>query len=62
MANVLQVGERRIVFAYALIAIGLDLVAWFVPTLMAGAVATSFIGLCLGGSRFPLSWAIVSVY
>lgn len=43
-----KVGERRIVFAYALIAIGLDLVAWLVPTLMAGAVATSFIGLCLG--------------
>lgn len=47
---ILQVGERRIVFAYALIALGLNFVAWFVPTIVAGAVATSFIGLCLGES------------
>ncbi|KAG7532060.1 hypothetical protein FFLO_03868 [Filobasidium floriforme] len=52
-----KVGERRIVFAYALIAIGLDLVAWFVPTLMAGAVATSFIGLCLG-PMFPIMLSV----
>ncbi|EJF59568.1 MFS general substrate transporter [Dichomitus squalens] len=43
-----KVGERRAIFLYAIIAIGLELVVWFVPSLIGGAVAVSFVGLLLG--------------
>ncbi|KAI0918794.1 hypothetical protein AcV7_006924 [Taiwanofungus camphoratus] len=42
------VGERRIVFAYVLLAIGLEFVVWFVPSLIGDAVAVSFVGMLLG--------------
>ncbi|KAJ3530014.1 hypothetical protein NM688_g7772 [Phlebia brevispora] len=42
------VGERRAVFLYTILAIGLELVVWLVPSLVGGAVAVSFIGMLLG--------------
>ncbi|KZV63221.1 MFS general substrate transporter [Peniophora sp. CONT] len=42
------IGERRAVLVYILLAIGLELVVWLVPTLIAGAVSVSFVGLLLG--------------
>lgn len=43
-----QVGERRVLFIYALLAIGLELVVWFVPSLIGGAVSVAIIGVLLG--------------
>ncbi|OSC97784.1 MFS general substrate transporter [Trametes coccinea BRFM310] len=43
-----KVGPRRAVFIYAILAIGLELVIWLVPSLIGGAVAVSFVGALLG--------------
>ncbi|KIM47156.1 hypothetical protein M413DRAFT_270463 [Hebeloma cylindrosporum] len=48
-----MVGERRIIFFYSVIAIGLELTVWFVPSIIGNAVAVSIIGLVLG-PMFPL--------
>ncbi|RSL59956.1 hypothetical protein CEP54_007057 [Fusarium duplospermum] len=41
-------GERRMVFFYCVVAIGLQLVFWLVPNIIAAAVAVSFLGLVTG--------------
>jgi len=43
-----KVGERRVLFIYAALAIGLEITIWLVPNLYENAVAVSFIGLLLG--------------
>ncbi|KAI0774901.1 MFS general substrate transporter [Trametes elegans] len=43
-----KIGERRAVFVYGLIAIGLELVVWLVPSLIGGGIAISFVGVLLG--------------
>ncbi|KAF7360331.1 MFS domain-containing protein [Mycena venus] len=43
-----RVGEQRVMYLYALLTIGLELVVWFVPSLVGDAVAVSFIGVLLG--------------
>ncbi|KAI0754425.1 MFS general substrate transporter [Daedaleopsis nitida] len=43
-----KVGERRAIFMYAIVAIGLELVVWLVPSLIGSAVAVSFVGVLLG--------------
>ncbi|OCH87228.1 MFS general substrate transporter [Obba rivulosa] len=43
-----KIGERRIMFIYALLAIQLEVTIWVVPSLIENAVAVSFIGLLLG--------------
>ncbi|ETW78487.1 hypothetical protein HETIRDRAFT_460335 [Heterobasidion irregulare TC 32-1] len=43
-----KVGERRVIFIYVLLAIALELVVWFVPSLIGGAVAVSLVGVLLG--------------
>ncbi|KAK7039480.1 MFS domain-containing protein [Favolaschia claudopus] len=42
------VGERRVLYIYAVLAIGMEFIVWFVPSLIGGAVAISLIGLVLG--------------
>ncbi|EIN08470.1 MFS general substrate transporter [Punctularia strigosozonata HHB-11173 SS5] len=42
------VGERRVLFLYAILAIALELVVWLVPSLIGGAVAVSLVGVLLG--------------
>ncbi|THH32779.1 hypothetical protein EUX98_g1406 [Antrodiella citrinella] len=42
------VGERYVIFLYVALAIGLELVVWLVSSLIAGAVAVSFVGMMLG--------------
>ncbi|KAJ8516259.1 hypothetical protein ONZ45_g6401 [Pleurotus djamor] len=42
------VGERRVLYLYTLLAIGLELVVWLVPSLIGGAVAVSLVGVLLG--------------
>ncbi|KDQ58458.1 hypothetical protein JAAARDRAFT_128981 [Jaapia argillacea MUCL 33604] len=43
-----KVGERRVLFIYALIAIGLEITIWAVPSLIENAVAVAIIGVLLG--------------
>ncbi|KAF7351433.1 MFS domain-containing protein [Mycena sanguinolenta] len=43
-----KVGETRVMYLYALLAIGLELVVWLVPSLIGDAVAAAFIGVFLG--------------
>ncbi|KAF9051744.1 MFS general substrate transporter [Panaeolus papilionaceus] len=43
-----KVGEKRVVFLYALLSIGLEFVVWFVPSLIGNAVAVSIVGVLLG--------------
>ncbi|KAJ7108818.1 major facilitator superfamily domain-containing protein [Mycena epipterygia] len=43
-----KIGERRVVYLYGLIAIGLELIIWFVPSLVGGAISVSIVGLALG--------------
>ncbi|KAJ7079361.1 major facilitator superfamily domain-containing protein [Mycena crocata] len=43
-----MIGEQRVLYLYAFLAIGLELVIWFVPSLIGGAVAVSLIGVFLG--------------
>lgn len=43
----LFLGERRAVFVYILIAIGLECLAWFVPNLASTAVCTALVGLAI---------------
>ncbi|THH17555.1 hypothetical protein EW146_g3290 [Bondarzewia mesenterica] len=43
-----MIGERRALFIYAIICIGLEATIWAVPSLVENAVAVSFIGLLMG--------------
>ncbi|EIW82726.1 MFS general substrate transporter [Coniophora puteana RWD-64-598 SS2] len=49
-----KLGEYRALLLYSFVAIGLQLVVWLVPSLIAGAVAVSFIGVLLGPT-YPLA-------
>ncbi|KAF7357297.1 MFS domain-containing protein [Mycena sanguinolenta] len=49
-----KIGENRGVYLYSLIAIGLQLVVWLVPSLIGGAISVAFIGL-LSGPIYPLA-------
>ncbi|KAI6107587.1 major facilitator superfamily domain-containing protein [Pisolithus thermaeus] len=49
-----MVGERRVLFIYALLAIGLELAVWFVPSLVGGAIAVCMIGILLG-PMYPIA-------
>ena len=48
-----QLGEWRAIFLYLLLTLGLSLVVWFVPSLIGGAIAVSFVVLFLG-PIFPI--------
>ncbi|KAF5356946.1 hypothetical protein D9756_006376 [Leucocoprinus leucothites] len=49
-----KLGERLALFLYAVLAIGLQLIVWLVPSLIGGAVAVSFVGLLLG-PMYPIA-------
>ncbi|KAI6019796.1 MFS general substrate transporter [Pisolithus orientalis] len=49
-----KVGERRALFVYAFLAIGLELIVWLVPSLVGGAVTVSVVGFFLG-SMYPIA-------
>jgi hypothetical protein len=38
-------------FGYALVALGLEMIVWFVPNLIGNAVSVALVGLCLGEFR-----------
>ncbi|KAJ6595845.1 major facilitator superfamily domain-containing protein [Mycena vulgaris] len=43
-----KIGERRVLYLYSILAIGLELVVWLVPSLIGDAVAVSLVGVFLG--------------
>ncbi|KAI0343375.1 MFS general substrate transporter [Trametopsis cervina] len=43
-----KIGEHRVIFLYAVLAIGLEVTIWAIPSLIQNAIAVSFIGLLLG--------------
>ncbi|EJD40216.1 MFS general substrate transporter [Auricularia subglabra TFB-10046 SS5] len=43
-----KIGRRRVVFVYSAVAAAMDIVIWFVPSLIGDAVAASFMGMVLG--------------
>ncbi|KAI0356000.1 MFS general substrate transporter [Trametes cingulata] len=47
------VGERRVIFVYILACIGLELVVWLVPSLIADAICVALVGFFLG-PLFPI--------
>ncbi|KAL1745818.1 major facilitator superfamily domain-containing protein [Schizophyllum fasciatum] len=52
--NVFQVGEWAVIFLYGLLAIGLELVVWLVPSLLGSAISVALVGLLLGPC-FPIA-------
>ncbi|KAF9558509.1 MFS general substrate transporter [Agrocybe pediades] len=48
-----KIGERLVVFIYAFLALSLEFVVWFVPSLIGDAIAVSIVGLLLG-PMFPI--------
>jgi fucose permease len=54
-----KVGERRAIYLYTLIAIGLELVVWLVPSLIGGSIAVAFVG-CLLGPIYPIAMNIAT--
>ncbi|KAF9457967.1 major facilitator superfamily domain-containing protein, partial [Collybia nuda] len=42
-----KIGEHQVLFFYCLLAVGLELTIWFVPSIVGGAIAASFLGLFL---------------
>ncbi|KAF7307444.1 SER THR protein phosphatase family protein [Mycena indigotica] len=48
------IGENRVVYVYTLIAIGLQLVVWLVPSLVGDAIALAFGGM-MSGPLYPLA-------
>ncbi|KAK7056396.1 hypothetical protein VNI00_002950 [Paramarasmius palmivorus] len=48
------VGERNVMFIYASLAIGLELVVWLVPSLVGGGIAISIVGFLLG-PMYPIT-------
>ncbi|CCO27420.1 Bypass of stop codon protein 6 [Rhizoctonia solani AG-1 IB] len=55
----LWIGERRVIYLYSVLAIGLELVIWLVPDVIGNAVAVSFVGVLLG-PMFPIVMKITS--
>ncbi|KAK7034020.1 hypothetical protein VNI00_012451 [Paramarasmius palmivorus] len=49
-----KIGERRVMFLYTLLAIGLELIVWLVPSLIGGGVAISLVGVILG-PMYPIT-------
>ncbi|CAE6440915.1 unnamed protein product [Rhizoctonia solani] len=54
-----KIGERRVVYLYSILAIGLELVIWLVPDIIGNAVAVSFVGVLLG-PMFPIVMKVTS--
>ncbi|KAJ1307813.1 hypothetical protein OPQ81_001895 [Rhizoctonia solani] len=52
-----KLGERRAVYLYSCLIIGLEFVVWFTPSLVLNAVAISIVGLLLGKVCHPTSLA-----
>ncbi|KAJ3501078.1 hypothetical protein NLJ89_g9503 [Agrocybe chaxingu] len=49
-----KIGERRVLFLYAVLSIVLEITVWFVPSLIQNAVAVSVVGVLLG-PMYPIA-------
>ncbi|KAG8931617.1 hypothetical protein FRC02_002439 [Tulasnella sp. 418] len=66
-----KIGEKRVVYLYAILAMGLELVVWLVPNVVGNAIAVSLIGVLMGpfypicmnvaGSLLPQSILVGSI-
>ncbi|CAE6426744.1 unnamed protein product [Rhizoctonia solani] len=43
-----KIGERRVVYAYVLLAIGLEMTVWMLPHLLGNAIAFALVGVLMG--------------
>jgi len=43
-----KIGEKRVIYLYAIVAIALELTIWLIPSLYENAVAVAFVGVALG--------------
>lgn len=55
-----KIGEQRVIYIYAVIAIALELTIWLVPSLYENAIAVSFVGVALG-PFYPIVMNVASV-
>ncbi|EUC57321.1 MFS general substrate transporter [Rhizoctonia solani AG-3 Rhs1AP] len=56
-----KVGERRVVYAYLLLAIGLEMTVWMLPNLIGNATAFALVGVFMGQPMYPISMNILGV-
>lgn len=43
-----KVGERRVVYAYVLLAAGLEVTVWMLPNILGNAIAFALVGVLMG--------------
>ncbi|KAH8829029.1 MFS general substrate transporter [Flagelloscypha sp. PMI_526] len=43
-----KIGEHRVIYLYCVLCIGLELIVWFVPSLLSSAISTALVGLLFG--------------
>ncbi|QRW20642.1 major facilitator superfamily transporter [Rhizoctonia solani] len=55
-----KIGERRVIYVYCILCIGLELVVWLVPHLVGNAVAVSMVGLLLGKPMYPIAMNVTN--
>ncbi|KAG9126757.1 hypothetical protein FRC07_002092 [Ceratobasidium sp. 392] len=55
-----KIGERRVIYLYSVLAIGLEMIIWFVPNIIGNAVAVALVELLLGyvGPFYPIAMNI----
>ena len=55
----LWVGEKRVIFLYSALAIGLEISIWTAPSMIGNAVAFSLVGFLLG-PFFPVAISVLT--
>ncbi|KAH7325496.1 MFS general substrate transporter [Rhizoctonia solani] len=53
-----KVGERRVVYAYVLLAIGLEMTVWMLPHLLGNAIAFALVGVLMG-PMYPIGMNVL---
>ncbi|QRW04845.1 major facilitator superfamily transporter [Ceratobasidium sp. AG-Ba] len=43
-----KIGEQRVIYIYSSLAIGLEMIIWFIPNIIGNAVAVALVGLLMG--------------
>ncbi|CAE6467632.1 unnamed protein product [Rhizoctonia solani] len=56
--GLIWVGERRVIYAYILLAIGLEMTVWMLPNMLENAVAFALIGVLIGWGNL-LTWLLL---
>ncbi|KAG8748889.1 hypothetical protein FRC12_013735 [Ceratobasidium sp. 428] len=56
--SIAKVGEQRVIYLYSILAIGFEMIIWFVPNIIGNAVAVALVGLLLGNPFYPIAMNI----